>query len=288
LLALPGGLPLIGDVSPLQPLPWLAGLIRGNDPDQGWTGQLVPEEREALTALREQCFQPDVESLRADGWLRFDIDGWSGLWHAVPGGWPHEDRHGHQDVGSFVLHAGTVPLFVDIGGTGPGEADGAEFRALASVHNGVQLDGCEPYPTDHPDYTGAFRSEIGGLPPELKSEYDGVSLFYDGFARLRGPRGAFRRWHFAGGGLTIEDHLRGTGRYLLTRRLVTPLTVTVEDDGAILEGGGKRFRVRGDAPLVVGEARRWLGGGVSEPATVLEFSARVGLPWHGRIVVEPA
>jgi hypothetical protein len=289
LLALPGGLPLVGDVAETLPPGWLDGLCRGGDMTRGWTGRLSADERLALAGQRDADALSDLEALRSDGWLRLDMRGWSGLWHAAPGGWARPVAHGHQDFGSCELHFESVPIFIDPGG-GPLDAlNGGSLCRRAAVHGGLQLDGFAPYPEDRPYYTEAFRRRLSGPSPVLRTEFDGVSLAFAGFSRLGGPREARRRWRFTEGGFTLDDLVNGTGRYGISRRFITPLAVTVENPvTALLEGRAKRFRLNADSPLIVGEGVRWTGYGRTEPVRFIEISARRNLPWRGSIRVEPA
>jgi len=288
LLALPGGLPLIGDIAENLPIGWLNGLIRGNAMTQGWTGLLAPEDGARLAALRDQCLQPDLEALRADGWLRVDQQGWSGLWHAAPTGWPAFDGHGHQDLGSCELHFDGVPIFVDPGGNPKGAINGQAPCRAATVHGGLQLNRRDPYPLNHPAYTDAFRSYAGGTSPRLRAEFDGASLLFGGLAGIGGLKEGSRRWHFAESGVAVDDMLNGTGRYRLSRRLLTPLAVRLEDPQTVLlEGSGRRFRMTADHPLAVGEGLRWSGYGTVETLRSIEITGRINLPWRGQIRVLP-
>ena len=71
-LVLPGGLPLVGDVSPDCPPGHLSGLLPGGDLNSGWAGLLDEDTRQAFRALRDSCAPVAAEALLADGWLRAD------------------------------------------------------------------------------------------------------------------------------------------------------------------------------------------------------------------------
>lgn len=289
LLTLRGGMPLIGDVAETLPTGWLDGLMRGSAGGQGWLGRLPAEEQAALVTLRDASLLDDLEALRADGWLRVDVGRWSGLWHAVPGGWPDADGLAHQDLGACVLHYDGVPIFVDPGGSALGEINGDGYCRLASVHGGLQLNGGDLYPANRPGYSDAFRKAFAGPPPQLVAEFDGASLTFLGLAAQSGLRHGQRRWSLADGNLVVDDQLNGTGRFLVSRRFITPFTLHQEDDRTVrLEQGDHRFRLVADQPVVIGEGQRWLGYGRAEPIHFIEVTARVNLPWRGRIRVEPA
>jgi hypothetical protein len=289
ILTLPGGFPLIGDIVEGLPVGWLNGLIRGNAINVGWTGHFPPEEQTQLALLRDQSLYSDLEDLHADGWLRVDQQGWSGLWHAVPCGWPGFDGYGHQDLGSCELHFGGVPIFVDPGGSRMGGLNGRAFCRKASAHGGLQLDRHDLYPLNHPDYSDAFRREVGGTPPRLQAEFDGASLVFGALAGIGGLREGSRRWYFKEGGLVIDDMLNGTGRHLVCRRLLTPLAVRKEDaQTVLLEGQGQRFRLISDQPVTVDKGFRWIGFGTTAPLSVIEIGGRKNLPWRGHIRILPA
>ncbi len=284
-LTLPGGLPEIGNVPADTPPAFLAGLLPGGPVDNGWLATLSAGDRRILLSLRDGERLHDLELLRADGWLRSDMGPWSGLWHAPPEGWPSVTGHGHHDVGSFALHYDGAPLFIDPGSP-PSPNLAAAYRS-ASAHNGLTVDGHDPYPENRPTYSDAFRQAVGGPPPELRSAFDGVSLAFDGFDRLGGPRGASRRWRFAESNLTIEDIILGTGRKRIERRLVTPWPTVLDEGGVAVIRAGRDFRVSGEIPAVLRPFRRWTASGDEQPLTVILFSCRANLPWHGQLQIKP-
>ncbi|MHA1597178.1 MAG: heparinase II/III domain-containing protein, partial [Alphaproteobacteria bacterium] len=183
-LLLPGGLPLVGDISP----------------------DIAPDDVLATLDLKAGG------DLDGDGWLRVDVGDWSGLWHASPEGFSHMPGHGHQDSGSFELHYGDEAVIVDAGRGAYGETgDAARYRS-AAMHNGLRVDGDDPYPPNKPYYNQIFRRIVAGLPPVLKKTTDGVHLKY----------GDVRRdWRFDDDKMTIVDHVRGGGAHTVTRTLIT-------------------------------------------------------------------
>jgi hypothetical protein len=284
-LALPGGLPLVGDISPDSPPGFLAGLLPGGDAAQGWTGLLPAEERAALVALRDATVPVDKAVLAADGWLRADMGAWSGLWYAAPEGWSFSPGHGHQDTGSAEIHFAGVPLFVDAGRGGYGESGDAALFRSAAVHNGIQVDGADPYPVNKPYYAPQFRRAIGGEPPRLAATPDGVALSFDGFARLRGVGRVTRAWQFAGNRLVLVDEVAGSGRHRLTRRLVTPHPARMEGGRVLIDLPGHVAAVTGEG-LSVREDKRWLAYGTAAPAWVIEADGPQSLPWRGSLTIE--
>ena len=63
-LALPGGLPLIGDVSPDCPPEHLFCLLPGGDRRSGWMDILTPDERSRLATVLDEFDEPSGEELR--------------------------------------------------------------------------------------------------------------------------------------------------------------------------------------------------------------------------------
>lgn len=284
-LNLPGGMPLVGDISPDAPPPFFDGLLPGGDPAAGWTGLLDASSRAALTNLRDRAGIVDADALRRDGWLRFDTEPWSGLWHAAPDGWSAMPGHGHQDLGAFELHYGSTPVFVDAGrGAYGDDGEAARYRA-AQVHNTVTVDGADPYAANRPYYDAAFRRAAGGSPPELSTGDGWVSLSHHGFTRLSGVGKVSRRWRFIGNAMSIDDAVDGRGRHRVRRALLTPLAVQVSGDAARLSGDGFHLRLQADVPLRVVEATRWTAYGEGTAANLIVAESDAALPWSGRIIV---
>lgn len=285
-LTLPGGLPLVGNILPLSPEGWLNGLLRGADPAQGWTGLLALKDRDRLLSLRDSASLADLTALERDGWLRQDMGAWSGLWHTPPSGWTHQTGEGHRDISAFVLHYDGIPVFTDLGGAPSSALNGGPDVLLAAQHGGLMLGDQPPYPADHAGYSDAFRREIGGEAPRLRAEYDGASLAMTGFNRLGGPCETERRWCFGAERLTIEDRIGGTGRFRVTRRLITPLAVISDETGLILEGPGQRFRLSSPDTARLSACAIHPGFGAARPATQIEWTTRINLPWCSTLTLE--
>jgi len=251
---LPGGMPLIGDISPDVPPGALAGL---------WTGGPAV----------------DPAALRRDGWARINAGGWSMLTYASPEGFPPLPGHGHQDMGSFELHHGADIVIRD-----PGRGTYMNARDVrAAAQNGISISGADPYPTNRAYYDDEFRRAVAGSPPELGVGIDEVRLAFDGFARLTGVGRATRRWRFTRNAMTIEDDIAGSGVRGVTRRLHTTLPVRIEGGAAILGG---RYRVRADAKPRRAEATCWTAYGEGTAGTRIELGARAALPARLRIEID--
>jgi hypothetical protein len=283
-LVLPGGLPLIGDVSPDCPPGHLAGLLPGGDLISGWAGLLDEDDRMALAALRDSCAPVSAETLRTDGWLRGDFGPWSGLWHAAPEGWSPMPGHGHQDIGGFELHFADEAVFRDMGRGSYGPA--GEAGRAAPAHNTLIVDGVDPYPPNRPYYADGFRAAVTGRPPVLAAEADGVRLVHHGYSRLGGIGAVSRHWRFAGIAFEITDLVEGGGRHSVSRFLHTALPVEKSAGGVILRGKGRTYRVASKDPMSLGPATFWRAYGEGTPATTIEIASHVELPWESTMTVE--
>lgn len=274
-ITLPGGLPDIGaapaDQGPADPF-----------------AALSPEDCALAEELLRNARIFDLEALRADGWLRLDCGPWSGLWHCPPGGWPMAGGLGHQDIGAAELHWQGLPLFVDPGSPPEGVKALERLYGSSVAHGGISLQGCDPYPFDRPFYGEAFRRDIAGPPPILRSTADGVKLTMEGYLRQGGHRQIERHWRFQGAALRIEDLVLGTGQPLIERRLVTPWTVARVKGGLSLEQEGHRLLLTADQRIILHPARRWDETGRERPLTLILLSRRANLPWRGAIALQPA
>ena len=279
IFALPGGLPLVGDISPDCPPSFLAGLLPGGS--GGWRDTLDPNERDAITAIRTGQAPP-----AADGWLRTDHGDWAGLWYAAPDGWPFMPGHGHQDLGSAEIHWRGLPLFIDPGRGSYGEDGEAALYRSAEIHGLLQVDGADPTSANRPYYNESFRRRAGGGPPLLTSTTGEVRLIHHGFSR-QNVNSIERVWSFDHN-LVIDDLVKGTGRHTLTRRLVTPWPVEVTGETAIITTSAGRLRVITDTPLTIHPVTRWSAYGTGTQATAIEAHTAAILPWRGIMTIEVA
>ncbi|NQU56704.1 MAG: heparinase II/III-family protein [Rhodospirillales bacterium] len=283
-LILPGGMPLIGDVSPDCPPDYLLGLA---GLESGWLAGLGKDKKAALLELIDETRPVAPDSLLKDGLLRLACGPWTGLWHAAPGGWSHAPGHGHQDAGGFELHFQDQPVFIDPGRGAYGEAGEAARYRSAMVHNTLVVDGAEPFPTNKPYYNDAFRHDITGTAPELTGGGDEVVLSHHGFARLKGVGELRRQWRFSEKILTLSDELAGDGIHRVTRRLITPMNAEAGAGGVVLSGNGRTFHVNSpDAAATVSKIVCWRAYGEGRPGFMIEFTADTALPWSGEIRVE--
>ena len=261
-LMLPGGLPLIGDISPdISPVALLVMLD-------------LQSETGPLPAF-------------GDGWLRFDRCPWSGLWHASPEGFPHMPGHGHQDVGSFELHYEGEPVFIDPGRGRYGESGEAALYRSSMMHNTLMLDGADVFAPNRPYYDEEFRRLVAGPFPELTSTDGGVRLKHHGLCRFSDAGRHQRAWQFEGRRMTLEDTLEGHGRATITRTLITPLLPESANDGIVMRGKNATYVLdAGGADVTIEPITRWRAYGLGEPAHAICVNMKTSLPFTGSITLE--
>lgn len=287
-LCLRGGWPLIGDISPDCPPDHLAAFLPGGPTGTGWGSLLDDAERAAFLSLQAGTPPAGSALLAADGWLRADFGEWNGLWHTAPGGWSAIPGHGHQDIGSFEIHWGNVPLFVDTGRGAYGETGEAALYRSARVHNGLTLDEADPYPPNKPYYDESFRRREGGAAPVSRVDANGVALVFAGYGRMGAPV-VRRHWTFFQNGFEIGDSVDGQGSPVVMRRLHTPWPCEVAAEAAVIRSPAGAFRVRADgAEPQIAPATRWTAYGVGHSAHCIGFKTRAKLSWSGRLRIEHA
>jgi hypothetical protein len=280
-LAMPGGFPLVGDISPDCPPTFLFGLLPKSDMNVGWCGSLEGEDRTALRRVRDEMAPVASDKLSGDGWHRFDDGSWACLWHATPDGWSAMPGHGHQDLGGFEVHFRDLRLFIDLG-RGTYAANGG-VDASAFAHNTIVIDGHDPYPPNRPYYGDEFRRAVVGAPPRVVRHADGLELTHYGYTRLRGVGSVTRRWAFDRNSMRITDRVDGSGRRRITRLLHTTLDVEPTHDGIVLGGGGFRIAASGD--LAIERSTAWTAYGAGTPATTIRITDDAKLPMSRTLAV---
>ena len=275
LFDLPGGLPLIGDISPDCPPDYLAGLANGQR--SGWL-ETLPERSNHL--LRELAAANPSENFAEDGWIRRDYGPWSMILHVPPDAWSFLPGHGHRDFGGFELHSNGLPLFCDLGRRSYGPAGDGDVAA--AMHNTLLIDENEPFPVNRPYYDAGFRTHIIEPKPEVLITVDSVFLQTRAFAQLRGVTAWNRTWCLSEESVTLTDHIDGSGRHHIQRHLHTTQPVEEAFDGYRI--GDVRLSAEGKFNRRLSE--RWKSYGVSEPATAIVISNDVELPWSSTVRLE--
>jgi hypothetical protein len=280
-LCLSGGLPLIGDISP-DVKPGYLGKLHDADNPGAWPANLpASRQRDALSLLSEVSpVSPD--RLAEDGWHRFGGHDWQALSFVSPDGWPPMPGHGHQDLGSFELHDGDIPIIVD-----PGRGSYADPQyEVAPVHNGVTIDGRSPTPVNRPYYATAFRDRIFASPPEMQRTRDGRVLRDAGFGYLKAVTSVEREWRFSKAGVEISDRISGRGRHGICRRFCTPLAVTREADAVIMSAGSRSYRLLPGAEFRLEDITCWSAYGEGRPATQIISERHGAFPFEAVVSIE--
>ena len=281
-LCLPGGMPLIGDISPDAPPDHFSILSGRQTLDTAWPSMLSDGLREAATSLIGRVSPISPDKLAEDGWHRFGAYEWHALAYVPPDGWPPMPGHGHQDLTGFELHDHNMPVIVD---PGRGSYADPDF-ASACVHSGLTIDNHNPSPTNRPHYNETFRRRIVRHTPAFERTQTGHVLRSHGFARLSGVGVAEREWQFNGDALRIHDRIDGRGKRQITRRFVTAADVELGDDGVILSLGRRRWRISAETVPVVSPSTSWTAYGKGSPGQIISFSRTEKLPYQGTTVLE--
>jgi hypothetical protein len=190
--------------------------------------------------------------------------------------------HGHQDLGSFELHDGTVPVIVD---PGRGSYAASQYEE-AGVHNGLTIDGKAPTPVNKPYYTAAFRERIVPAAPQMKRIRDGQVLGAAGFEYMKAVKSAEREWQFTDSRVEIRDRVDGRGRHVICRRFCTPLSVTREADAVIMSAGPRSYRLSPGMHFRLADMTCWSAYGEGRPATQIILERDGPLPFDAVVTIE--
>lgn len=286
-LCLPGGLPLVGDISPDVPPAYLSRLAEST-PGNGYADQSrwpsnLPEDRrgEALSILAGRgAVSPD--KLAEDGWHRCGGHGWQALAFVSPDGWPPMPGHGHQDLGSFELHHGTTPVIVD---PGRGSYANTDYEN-ASVHNVILIDGAGSMPVNRAYYSPAFRDLAVPSRPRVIRTRDGQVLKYDGSVHGAQIGSIERAWHFTEGAVEICDRIEGRGRHRIRQQFIIAGSVGIAENAVQVSIGERSYKITGSAPPAISGCTRWRAYASGESATKVTFDQTVTLPFEGTIKIE--
>ena len=281
-LCLPGGMPMIGDISPDAPPRYFDTLTRCENKGSSWPAMLDETSRQMVSALVDRVAPISPDRLAEDGWHRFEADDWHALAYVPPDGWPPMPGHGHQDLGSFELHDGETPVVVD-----PGRGTYADMEyALADVHSGLTIDGHGPAPVNRPYYDDRFRRRIVPQAPVFERKRSGRLLRSHGFSRLSGIGAVEREWRIEEGKLTILDRVEGRGKRQIARRYFTDADVEIGENDVTLSAGSRKWRLSADIRPAVKAASKWTAYGDGVPGKVIAFESTETLPFDGRTVLE--
>lgn len=282
-LCLPGGMPLIGDISPDASPEYLGGLTGSGD-KKSWPANLSEGARRGVLDLVDQNVPVSPDKLAEDGWHRFGGHSWQVLAFVAPGGWPPMPGHGHQDLGSFELHDGDIPVIVD-----PGRGSYAESAyETAAFHNGIMLDGTSASPINRPYYSASFRHRMIPRRPEMTRTRDGQFLSYTGIGGKAGTYTVDREWRFIDNAVEIYDRFRGSGQRKIRRQFIVPGTVNILDNRAIITIGENTYQILGTVSPNCVHVTIWEAYGCGRDATAITFDQTVMLPFEGKIEIKHA
>jgi hypothetical protein len=280
-LCLPGGMPLIGDISPDIP-PACLGFFFGDRGGEGWLASLRDDRRYQARDLISASAALSPDKLAEDGWHRFGAHDWQALVFASPDGWPPMPGHGHEDLGSFELHHGTTRVIVDPGrGT---YADADDERAQA--HSGILIDGRGPMPVNRAYYSPAYRNRIIPGRPEMARSRSGRVLEYAGSGYGRQIGAVERSWGFTDNSVEICDRIEGRGRHRISQRFIVPGIAEVVENSVMISIGGKRYEISGPVPAASAPCTIWEAYGCGNSATAITFDQAVTFPFEGIIKID--
>ena len=275
LFNLPGGLPLIGDVSPDCPPDHLTGLLASSKPAHGWTALLNNENFAALKSL-----QKNNKTVPSQGWHRHNSGPWTALWHTSPSGWRFMPGHGHQDLGSFVLHHEDEIVFHDPGRRSYGPDGDNDCRAGA--HNTLTIGDTDPSPPNRPYYSDQFRQVVIPTPPTFNTDPQSVTLNYRTVDNLE----IQRSWSFSSHSMTLDDALNGATNKPIVRHLHTALPTEMKGNCALIKGQNADYRVISNDPIVVRPHTYWPAYGVAGSGFVIDIRAPGQKNWSGSFTIE--
>jgi len=284
-LLMPGGFPLIGDISPDSPPSYLSGLLAHDA--VGWAASLGEDDLAHVGEMKESAQRSATDTLQGDGWLRHDHGPWSALWYVSPQGWPPMPGHAHQDCGSFELHFGTTRVIVDPGRGSYENNAGAAAYCSAEAHNLLTIDSAAPYPDNRPYYDDRFRTRTCSEAPRTEVTPGAVTLHMDGFSRLKSTGTVTRRWRFEDNRVVIADQVAGNHRARLDRHLHVCHPLSRDGAAVVVEADGRRFKIAGsDTAPTITPTEIWRQYGKSHPGSRLSFTDTAGLPWSGELSIE--
>lgn len=280
-LHLPGGLPLIGDISPDVPPGYLAVLTGGGDSDS-WPSNLPDGRQSDIRDLIAENTAVSPDKLAEDGWHRFGGHRWQALAFVSPDGWPPMPGHGHQDLGSFELHDGTTPVIVD---PGRGTYTNTEYE-VAAAHSGILIDGTGSMPVNRAYYSSAYRDRSVPVRPKMTRTRHGHLLNYGGSGHGSMITGVERSWQFTENAVEICDRVQGRGRHRIRQQFIVPGAASVCNNGATIAIGDNTYKISASVPAVCARSTIWHAYGCGADATTIAFDQTVTLPFQGNIKIE--
>jgi hypothetical protein len=282
---MPGGFPLVGDISPdSQPSYLTAGF---SDQAVGWMSSLTETDRAVVASLEKSVTKTPIIDLMKDGWFRHDHGQWSMLGYAAPDGWPPMPGHGHQDCGSFELHFGNDRVIVDPGRGAYGNGHEAMTYYTAAAHNLMTVDGEPPFPDNRPYYDDEFRNRVCHPAPGISRDGNTVLLSHGGYARFRNTGTTARTWSFEDQRVIIFDGVEGNRHAEISRAFHVCHPTYVDEGVVMIEATERRFKITCDGLTPTLEpAKIWTAYGENRAGTRVSYVQSTDLPWSGSVVIE--
>lgn len=280
-MCLPGGMPLIGDISPDAP-PTYFGRLAGISALSGaWPDILSADKQTRVEALLSSSTAVSPQRLAEDGWHKFGHGAWQVLTFVSPDGWPPMPGHGHQDMGSFELHDGSTPVIVD-----PGRGSYADTEYEKGFrHSSVLVDGRQPAPTNRPYYSEAFRRRILTILPEMRPTRMGRCLNFAGFGRSGQTETTEREWVLKDESVEVRDRIVGKGEHNIVRQFIVPGDVTLTDADARFAAGEGTYRLSAETIPDIEAITYWSAYGEGRSASLVSFRQTTTLPFEGTAVL---
>lgn len=282
-LRLPGGMPLIGDISPDVPPAYLK-ILGEREEGVGWPSGLSPARQQRIRSLIDGSLPVSPDKLAADGWHGLGMHGWHALTYVADDGWPPMPGHAHHDLGSFELHDGDMPIIVD---PGRGSYADTEYEG-ADVHNGVQIDAAGPMPINRAYYSTDFRKRVVSRPPKFKRTREGGILSDAGFQHLSGIGAVEREWRFLDTHVSIVDRISGAGRRTVQRSFCTPHNVRTDGDAVMINTGSASYRLSFGSGFSLKKITCWRSYGDGQPGTQIVAEVCDRLPLTCKAIIERA
>jgi len=236
-------IPFIGDISP-DPPPWFfdAGTRFWELARQVSAGAdaLVDTSVPWFAGRDDTDGKPDHPP---PGWLSYPDSGyyrWNGeryvaWWHARRRGAAR--RHSHNDWGSFHMHAGGEPIFIDPGRESYRDGESGYDARLTLAQNAVAVDGFEQAVYLKRDL---FVPEYLDGAADVECHADGqagtLSMCIRAYKRLREPIVHTRTFSLSRDGMTITDLFEGRGHHTVTAafHLHPNIHSSADDNGGFL------------------------------------------------------
>jgi len=241
-------IPLIGDISPDFPPPWLFSIANV----EVFEGQFFYKKSKCITlehswhnlfnlkvrhvsSLYEKQTESNhkVQDFTNSHWSRYDQYKWTLFLHCVPGSKNNQAGHFHEDLVSFVLFYDGNEVFIDLGRKSYKINDEVSaFQKSAAGHNSILINnlgpGLMPNQQRYPDF---YKASSVSVEHKIQKEQLIVKLVHNGFSRGLSNVGYHtREFLLSENGFEVRDDLEGSGDVDLDVVFYLPPNDYVETD----------------------------------------------------------